>query len=362
MKTLLFKILFLAFLIPLSGFTADFKNAKYEKSSTVKKEFKVDANNLLTIKNKYGNVDIVTWEKNHISIEVVITVKGNSQSAVEKRLNDISIEFGQVAGEVTAKTLIEKSSINWSWWGSSSNVNYKINYTVKMPLTNNLNLSNDYGSISLDKLSGEVTLSCDYGSFDIGELRNGNNKISADYVSSSNIAYVNGATINTDYSKLNIEKANHINLNADYTTSQFGNVKNLKYSCDYGSLQIDNSESIDGSGDYISLKIGTLSKNLNIKADYGSLKVDNILKGFELVKVQTDYTSGMRFGFAGDSQFNFIVDLDYASFKYEGNNFNFDKKIVKSTSKYYEGYRGKNQGGGQVDIKVSYGSVSFIEN
>lgn len=362
MKTLLFKILFLAFLIPLSGFASETKSAKYEKSSTVKKEFKVDANNLLTIKNKYGNVDIVTWDKNFISIEVVITVKGNSQSSVEKRLNDISIEFGQIAGEVTAKTLIEKSSINWSWWGSSNNVNYKINYTVKMPLTNNLNVSNDYGSISLDKLSGEATISCDYGSFNIGELRNGNNKISADYVSSSNIGFVNGATINTDYSKLTIEKANRINLNADYTSSQFGSVKNLKYSCDYGSLQVENTESIDGSGDYISLKIGTLSKYLNIKADYGSLKIENILKGFESIQVQTDYTSGMNFGFAADSQFNFIVNLDYAGFKYEGTNFNFNKKIVKSSSKYYEGYHGKNQGGGQVNINVSYGSVSFIEN
>jgi len=63
-----------------------------------------------------------------------------------------------------------------------------------------------------------------------------------------------------------------------------------------------------------------------------------------------------------DSQFNFMVDLDYASFKYEGTNFNFNKKIVKSTSKYYEGFYGKTQGGGQVNIKVSYGSVSFIEN
>lgn len=362
MKTNLFKLLFFFALIPFLGFTSNPDKAKFEKTSTVKKEFKVDAHSKLTIDNKYGNVDIVTWDKNTISIEVVITVKGANESAVERKLNDISIDFYQAAGDVTAKTLIEKSSNNWSWWGKSNSVNFKINYTVKMPITNNLNLSNDYGSISIDKLSGEATINCDYGSFDIGELRNANNKINADYVSASNIAYINGAIINTDYSKLTIEKANYINLNADYTTSQLGNIKKLKYSCDYGSLQVDDTESIEGSGDYISLKIGTLSKYLNIKADYGSLKVDKILKGFESILVQTDYTSGMRFGFAPDSQFSFMVDLDYASFKYEGANFNFNKKIVKTSSKYYEGFYGKTQGSGQVNIKVSYGSVSFIEN
>lgn len=362
MKTHLFKILFFAILIPVFGFTTNGIKTKYEKSSTVKKEFKVDANNLLNIYNRYGNVDIVTWDKNIINIEVIITVNGNSESNVEKKLNDIYIEFNQTPSEVTAKTIIEKSTRNWSWWGSSNNVNYKINYTVKMPFTNNLDLSNDYGSISLDKLSGEAKISCDYGSFDIGELQNSTNKINADYVSSSTISFVNGAVINADYSKLNIEKSNKIDIKADYTTSQFGSVKNLKYSCDYGNLQIDNAETVDGSGDYISIKVGTLSKSLNIKADYGSLKVENILKDFTTIHVQTDYTSGMRFGFAADSQFDFIVNLDYAGFKYEGTNFNFNKKIVKSSSKYYEGYHGKAQGGGQVNINVSYGSVSFTEN
>jgi len=120
--------------------------------------------------------------------------------------------------------------------------------------------------------------------------------------------------------------------------------------------------SIIGNGDYISIRIGTLSKLLDIKADYGSLKVDNILKGFSIVKVDTDYTSGMRFGFEKESAFDFIIDMQYARFKYDDMALDFRRKIIKSTSKYYEGFYRKQNSGSTVNINVEYGSVSFYNN
>lgn len=362
MKTQLFKILFLLAILPFFGFSSDYPKGKYEKSTTIKKEFKVNVDALLRIKNKYGNVDIASWNKNVISIEVVITVNGSNENSVEKKLKNIYVEFDANSSEVSAKTIIDKSSRNWSWWGNNKRLNYKINYTVKMPITNNLNLTNDYGAISLDKLEGEATINCDYGRFDIGALKNANNKINADYLSSSTIGFVNGVDINADYSKINIDKANQIDFNADYTTTQFGSVKTLNYSCDYGSLKVDNAERIIGNGDYISLKIGTLSNILEVKADYGSLKIDKILNSFKSINVNTDYTSGMRFGFEKGSAFDFIIKMEYAQFKYDDMALDFQKKIVKSTSKYYEGFYGKSNSGKTVNINVEYGSVSFYNN
>jgi len=173
---------------------------------------------------------------------------------------------------------------------------------------------------------------------------------------------MNNGTINTDYSKISIDKSNNIDLTADYTTMQFGSVTHLNYNCNYGSLKADKVGSIIGNGDYISIRVGTLSKLLDVKADYGSLKVDNILKGFTSLKVNTDYTSGMRFGFENGSAFDFIVDMEYARFKYDNMSLDFNKKIIKSTSKYYEGFFGKQNSGSTVNINVEYGSVSFYNN
>jgi len=70
----------------------------------------------------------------------------------------------------------------------------------------------------------------------------------------------------------------------------------------------------------------------------------------------------MRFGFEKGSAFDFIIDMEYARFKYDNMALDFHKKIIKSTSKYYEGFFGKQNSGSTVNINVEYGSVSFYNN
>ena len=69
----IYKITLLALLIPnlAFGFT-DTKKPKHEKSKTVKKEFSVNSDAKLSVSNKYGNLNITTWDKNTIDIQVVI--------------------------------------------------------------------------------------------------------------------------------------------------------------------------------------------------------------------------------------------------------------------------------------------------
>ena len=152
MKTT-YKILLLCILFPLAISATD-KDGKYTKNKVIKKEFKVTKDATLNVLNKYGNIDIVTWNKNTISVIVSITTNGNDEQKVQERLDAISVDFSGNTSSVTAKTIIEKTTSSWSLWGKSNNVSMEINYQIKMPVTNNVNLSNDYGGISLDKLEG----------------------------------------------------------------------------------------------------------------------------------------------------------------------------------------------------------------
>ena len=70
----------------------------------------------------------------------------------------------------------------------------------------------------------------------------------------------------------------------------------------------------------------------------------------------------MKFGVERGNSFYFIIDLEYANFKYDDHNITFNKKIIKSTSKYYEGFYGKQDSGSTVNINVEYGRVTFINN
>jgi len=115
MKTM-YKILLLLFLIPLT-ISATERNGKYTKNKVLKKEYTVNNNALLNVSNKYGNIGISTWNENKIKIEVSITTNGNDEEKVQKRLDQINVEFQGNTSEVSAKTLIEKTSSSWSLWG-----------------------------------------------------------------------------------------------------------------------------------------------------------------------------------------------------------------------------------------------------
>ena len=357
MKTM-YKILLLLFLIPLT-ISATERNGKYTKNKVLKKEYTVNNNALLNVSNKYGNIGISTWNENKIKIEVSITTNGNDEEKVQKRLDQINVEFQGNASEVSAKTLIEKTSSSWSLWGKKNNVNMEINYLIQMPITNSVNLNNDYGAITIDKLEGSSKINCDYGKITIGELWNTDNAIDIDYTNNSTIDFMQDGYVNADYSSLTIEKSNRIKLNADYSHMAFGMVAVLDYNCDYGSLKIGDAGNVTGNSDYMHTKVDKLRNSGNFDMDYGSLKILELGDDLKQIDVKTSYTH-IKLGVKSSNNFSIKANLSYGYLKYD-NGFTFNKEIVKSTSKYYEGFYNSNSGG-IINIKSSYGNITFFNN
>jgi hypothetical protein len=355
----IYKITLLFLLFPLiTSATEDEK--KHEKKKIIKREYNVNADAKVSINNRYGNLNITTWNKNRVEIEVTITVKGDDLESVENKLAAIDVAFEASSNFVSAKTNFEKEQRSWSFWKKNSNINYQINYKIRMPKSNSVDLNNDYGSIYLDKLSGKATIDCDYGKISVGELTANYNNIVLDYCNSSTIGYIKSGNINVDYSKITIDKAEDLKINGDYSTLNFGTVGNLNFNADYGSLSIDEANSVHGNSDYVSMSFGTIKKNLIIDTDYGSISVKKLAKGFENVEIDSQY-AGVKIGVESDAVFDFEVDLQYAGFKGDNDKMEFYKKSSKSTKKYYEGKFGKGNSNSKLKIRSQYGGVSITE-
>ena len=358
----IYKITLLFFLIPLISFANGDKKKKHEKSKTISKKFNVNSSATVDISNKYGNVYVTTWDKNSVEFEIKITVKGDNADKVERKLDDIDVVFDASSSFVEAKTIINKNKSSWSFWGkNNNNLNYKINYTVKMPKSNNANLNNDYGSISLDELNGVANINCDYGKITVGDLLNTSNSINLDYCSKSTINFAKNVNVNIDYSKLSIEKTGNVKLNTDYSTTEIGEAKNVTFNSDYGSIKIDDAVAVSGSSDYASLRFGTIRKSLSTTSDYGSIRVKNLAKGFESVNINAEY-AGIRIGVEPGTSFKFDIALQYASFRYDKDKVDMYKRIVKSTKKSYEGTFGQKNTNAKIKIRSQYGGVSIQEN
>ena len=365
MKALQFKIILFAlalFPIALSAnVDHDDLKGKYTKEKTIKKEYNVSPDALLKVHNSYGNLNITSWNENRVLIEVHIKANGNDEERVQKRLDEIDVDFESSSSMVSARTMFGDRNNSWNWsWGKRKNVNVQVNYTIKLPVKNSVNLNNDYGNIYLDRIDGHAKISCDYGKMDIGELRGRNNELRFDYTSRSTFDYINSAEIVADYSGFTIGKAGDLNIKADYTNGVVEEMGNLTYSSDYGSIEAKNVKNVDGNGDYISVKLGTVHGNVSVTSDYGSLKIDRLAADAGDVEIRTDYT-GIKIGYDPQYYFDFEITTEYAGVSGK-DDFEINISKEKSTEKYYSGYYGKPNSGNRVSIISDYGGITFYQN
>ena len=332
---------------------------KHTREKKIKKEFQVSANSNLNINNSYGNVDITTWNENRVVIEVIIKTNGNDEEKVEEKLEDINVDFNQSSSGVSAKTRFSKE--NKSWWkqifDGFDNVNMQVNYIVRAPEGNHLDINNDYGGIYIDKTTGNAKINCDYGKIDIGELRGRSNYLNFDYTRNSRVGYVTNAEINADYSDYEIEEAEELMINADYTKSKIQKVARMEFNCDYGSIDVDKVKVLKGDGDYLTTKINRVFTSADLNLDYGSLSIEKVIKGARSVNINTDYT-GVKIGYDNEMNFQFDVKTSYGGI--DGlDGLNVQKRNQQNTSNSISGSYGSGNDGAQFNITTSYGSVKF---
>ncbi|MRI00318.1 hypothetical protein GH721_07180 [Kriegella sp. EG-1] len=359
MKVILHKyIALLIFALPmmLTAHEHELKG-KYIKEKTIKKEFNVNSDALLKIKNSYGNLNITSWNENRVLIEVHIKTSGNNEAKVQRKLEEINVDFENSSSLVSARTVFGSKSSSWGWNWTNNNVNMQVNYSIKLPVKNSVHLNNDYGSIIIDRIDGHAKINCDYGRLEIGELRGRNNELNFDYTSNSSIEYMNSGTIKADYSGFTLEKTNDIRLDADYTNATFKAMKNLIYDCDYGKLEVNKANSITGNGDYFNVRLGTIHGSIDINADYGQIKIEEMAADAGDVSIESDYT-GVKLGYNTDYNFDFELDLDYGGFSGK-DKLEINISNEKSTSKYYKGYHGQPNSGNTISISSDYGSITF---
>jgi hypothetical protein len=361
MKTILYKFPLIALLVlPILLSAGDGKlKGKYTKEKTIKKEYDVNADALLKVRNSYGNLNLTSWEGNKVMIEVHIKTNGNNEEKVQKKLNEITVDFEASSSVVSAKTVFNNSRNSWGW-GGNNKVNMQINYTIKLPIKNSVHLNNDYGSIILDRIDGHAKIYCDYGRLEIGELRGRNNQLNFDYTSKSTIDYINSGTITADYSGFTIQKAGDLTIKADYTNATVEKMGSLEYNTDYGNIEIGEAQNVKGTGDYITVKLGTIHGDVDITSDYGSVKIAKMASDAGDLLLRSDYT-GIKIGYDTEYHFNFEIKTSYGGVSGK-DDFEMSISEVKNSSKHYKGHYGSSSSGNSVDISSDYGGITFYKN
>jgi hypothetical protein len=335
--------------------------AQEEVSKEYHKEYTAEKGVTLDLNNRYGDIVVQTSETDQVIIDIKVTVKYPSRERAEKLLSYIDVQFAESGSVISAKTVIDEKFSFTGWSGETRK--FMINYTVKMPVWMDINLSNKYGNTELDDLSGLVNLTIKYGNLSAAKLTRGNEKP----LSSLNLAYGKGSIEEAGWmdlvirycGNLNITKSQALLLDSKYSKLIFSTASSIVGETRYDNIRIESINNFILDTGYADVNIGLLTKKFKFDGSYSSLNVDRIPAGFELIEINARYT-GVRLGIDESASYNLDGKVSYGGLKFNDENFNYKRRITENNSTEVSGIIGKDDSpAASVRVEASYGTVKL---
>ena len=304
---LLFSLALVAFVAaPVIAQNDKDKKTRYEfvKTKAINKTYTVSANDKLNIANSFGTVEVHTWNKNEIKVDVSIEVSANKEEFAQKLIDGISVSNNQSGNEVSFKT-----SINGSNNSKNDKSSMSVDYSIYMPESNPLKLSNEFGSTIVPDMKGTVELTSKFGSLNTGTL--------------------------TDVKRINVE---------------------------FGSADIESMNNGTANISYSKATLQKVSGNVKLSFDFcGGVKVnlDNSLTGLDL---KTSYST-INLRPAANLSAAYVINTSFGSFKNKsGIKFSDDKDDEDKGPKFDYKYEGKSGSGTvPINVKDSFGKIILGE-
>lgn len=141
-----------------------------EKSKNYSKSYPFGNSDALSLNNQFGEVKINTWNKNEVKVDVTVVAKAGSDEAAQKILDNIYVEDSKNGSNVAFRTRLKNEKMNWNNKKDYKDQGMQINYTVYLPATANLSITNQFGPTSVPDFKGPITLVSKFGSLTTGSL------------------------------------------------------------------------------------------------------------------------------------------------------------------------------------------------
>jgi hypothetical protein len=253
-----------------------------EKRKTYSKSYPVSSTDKISINNQFGEVKIVTWDKQEAQADITIIGKATTNEKAQEIIDNISIEDGKTANGVFFKTNIKDHKSNNNHHGENSGM--EINYELHIPAANPLELKNSFGKTFVPDISGPSEISSKFGELQAGNLSN-------------------SKKLDVEFGEASIQSANNADISVKFSRAVINKVSgSIKVLVSYGGLKIgiDNSVSSLTVKDEFSELLLDVSKDLSASYDvYANFAELNNETDFKIKEQEEDH-NGVKF----DHQYN----------------------------------------------------------
>jgi hypothetical protein len=348
MKTTSRIVLLIILCICLGVLHAD---AKDEYSRVIRKEYSVNPDAQLVIHNQFGKVHCNNWDKTAIGVEVTLRVEASSEEAAQKMMDRVTIAMTASPTLVDINTSIDNG-------GFSGHSKVTIDYTVNMPVTVNLDLTNKFGDIFINELNGKGKINLSYGNMEINKLGNSDNMVDVKF-SKANIRSIKGAVVLLKYSEMELDYAGSLRLDAKYSDFSANKIISLNVSQEGGKLEMENSSAVESKSKFSDIDIKRIEKNLNLDIQYGNCEIREVPVDFSSISITNKYAD-ISIGLPDGASYSLDANLKFCDLDFPEDKANFTQKVINNTEKSYKATVGKESNPvGKITVKSEFGSVSL---
>jgi hypothetical protein len=348
MKTILNIIPLLALIFILAPGVG---RAHDDYTKVIKKEYTVNPDAQVILENKFGQIHCNNWDKNMVSIEVRITVTASSQESAGKLFDLVDIVSNGSPTQVEERTVFNKE-------GFSGNSKINVDYTVNMPASVNLNLTNKFGDVFLNELSGKGNLTLAYGNLEVNKLLNSDNVIDIKF-GKGNLQYITGAVVSMKYSELKVDYAGSLFIDSKFSDFNGDKILSLSIGSEGGKINIESSSEITGKSKFSDLNISHLDKKFDLDIQYGDCDVNQISPDFTLVSIRNKYAD-VKIDIPSGASYTLDADMKFCDLDFPEDKADITQKISTNTSKSFRATVGKKPNPeAKVIIRSEFGNVSL---
>ncbi len=337
--------------------------AQNSQTKIIKKDFPVNANTTLELSNKYGNVNIVNTTEPTLSIEVNVKVNVRDKERGAAILEMVKIEISQQGDMVRAETQLQDDFSKMFRGFNMGDGGLEINYSVRMPKTVPLNLSNKYGNVFIDELTGTSTLDIKYGKLTANKIIHD----SKEPLSKVYLAYSNGCSIqetkwlalDIKYSNINITESKALAIMSKYSKVYVTNGSSIVSESKYDTYEIGKLNNFITTAGYGHFTIRELSGKLQLDTKYTDVIIDRISSGFESIKATNSYGS-YKLGIDPGTSYKLDGYGKYCEIVYPQNGARVNRFDENSEMKVNGVVGGNSNPSAEVSVNSHYGNIRLI--
>lgn len=322
---------------------------KYEQVKQLNFSEKVSTQITFAMDLKYADVDILTWDKDELEIDVEIIAGSNREKELMDIINSIHITFDTYAQHFQLSARFEDCNCRLA--------SREVKVQIRLPKKLHLDLTNKYGRLKLNETLGNLTIDLRYGKMNLGVCEGERNHINIAYSKGCHIEKLPQASIKLSYSDMHIEKVDQLNLQSKYSDIKIKDINTLDSESAYGNLTIEEIDHLKiNRFRYGRLSIEKLNTLFLINQfDYSKLNISVISKNFQSVTIHQSKYSELSIKNIPEV-FRILLHTKYSQLTLRDDPLIITKLIDENNSKIVEGYR-TSPSGGMISINAEYAGI-----